>query len=529
MAPTEALAVSAGEPQNAIATATPLQLTPLGAWDGTFFRLRSFPVVYRWQLPAHGESKRDAGQVQGVYYRQSMGRMILTYPLKDSDMDLEEEDFKVEMSCWQLKVSRKQGGTISELSQETNDDILRDLSWWKVDRWQENSQEKALFIYLAKATHRSWAGPWYPGALNPHKKTIFAWSARQAPKEILKDLKIDAESLKNIEPGEPEDWNHEISTAMTPEQICTGIDIRESDSLLQLVIHLDEEALQTASARVPLEEVFAADISSETLSVFLRGDSFSICTGRFSGNVVPEKSTWQITSVRRKNLPEGCTVKSPAFYNPALRITLTKAKERQGTWEDVFQDFQCCPFQLPRDRINWDERVKRCFVLSPGCPNNKVGKSQRAQALVKEVETSQDLLLNRVILLFHLEDKLLKLCDQQKLSMHDLFSMRIGARDVQVNFVADNEYPMCFGGLGGFCVPEASTWEIFIDEGKDQENPHPVLKLGLAKADNSRGRWEQVFTKWKPWESAKAMMEDCAAKSLEDKSDLAVEDQDEFD
>eukprot|EP00439_Symbiodinium_sp_Y106_P082468 s636_g21.t2 len=398
-----------------------LQVATQEASDGTVFRLRSFPIVYRWQLPA----QRESGQVDGVHYAQSMGRMILTYPLRDSNMDLDEDDIKVEMSCWQLLVSRKDGkGKLTDLCKEVYDDILRDLSWWKVDTAQSNPQDKALIIYLAKARHRSWASPWYPGALNPHKKSIFGWTERQAPKGVLKGLKIDVEAFKNIEPGEPEDWNHEISTAMTPEQICTGITVSESESLVQVVIHLDEEALESATARVPLEEVFAADISAEMLSVYLRGDSFSICAGRFSGKVVPEKSNWQISSVRRKNLPEGCTVKSPAFYNPALRIMLSKAKESFGNWDEVFQDFQCCSFGLPRDRIEWDERVRRCSVLSPGCPNNRVGKAQRARDLLKKVETSQDLLLNRVILLFHLEDKLLQLCDTHKLHLHDLFSMR---------------------------------------------------------------------------------------------------------
>ncbi|CAE7664993.1 DED1 [Symbiodinium sp. CCMP2592] len=510
------------------------------ASDGAVFRLRSFPIVYRWQLPA----QRESGQVDGVHYTQSMGRMILTYPLRDSNMDLDEDDIKVEMSCWQLLVSRKDGkGKLTDLCKEVYDDILRDLSWWKVDTSQSNPQDKALIIYLAKARHRSWASPWYPGALNPHKKSIFGWTERQAPKGVLKGLKIDVEAFKNIEPGEPEDWNHEISTAMTPEQICTGITVSESESLVQVVIHLDEEALESATARVPLEEVFAADISAEMLSVYLRGDSFSICAGRFSGKVVPEKSNWQISSaswqhpvvsgasesevkegllghskgadssvmfefpsyallqllphlvhvnftaqrvieadVKRKlwqrlsvkrmtphlssssqrgrtalevlatggelsaattelewercgesrascaganhevlmqlgesrqhagDMPaavQGCTVKSPAFYNPALRIMLSKAlalridtfqeskhtpyllqaKESFGNWDEVFQarpvrspsrsqaptvgrcsaiaqDFQCCSFGLPRDRIEWDESEEMLSSLS---------------------------------------------------------------------------------------------------------------------------------------------------------------------
>ena len=43
------------------------------------------------------------------------------------------------------------------------------------------------------------------------------------------------------------------------------------------------------------------------------------------GRVVPERSGWQIRSVRRRKLPEGCQVKAPAFFNPALVIDLVKA------------------------------------------------------------------------------------------------------------------------------------------------------------------------------------------------------------
>ncbi|CAE7378575.1 unnamed protein product [Symbiodinium natans] len=276
----------------------------------------------------------DDVNASGQHELLQLVRMVLTYPLIDKNVDLDEDDIKVEMSCWQLKVSRKGGHTISELSKEVYDDILRDLSWWKVDKVQEHSQEKALFIYLAKARHRSWTSPWYPGALNPHKKGIFAWKENQAPKGILKDLKIDVESYKNIEPGEPEDWNHEISTAMTPEQMCTGINVNESEACVQLVIHLDEEGLESATARVPLEEVFAADISAETLSVFLRGDRFAgeTCQRREVADVELQSGKMGTSHHLSFRLPckpaQGCSVKSPAFYNPALKITLAKAKPR---------------------------------------------------------------------------------------------------------------------------------------------------------------------------------------------------------
>ncbi|CAJ1451565.1 unnamed protein product [Effrenium voratum] len=385
-------------------------------------QLRQFPVVYRASAKV-----QQRGMMDGVYFEQTMGRMMLICPLEKTDTELDEDNFKVEMSCWKIVVSKRVAGCDSKLfDQETCGDIHRDLSWWKVDRADAAGiNARCLVIHLAKVRHSLWAGPWYPGGLNPHKKLHFPWTELQGPKDILKGLKIDVEALKNIEPGEPEDWNHEISAAMTPEQLCTGIDIRESEGLLQVVIHLDDGALEGATGRVPLEELFAADISEDELSVFLRGDGFQICTGRFTQKVVPEMSAWQIRSVRRKNLPEDCAVKSPAFFNPALRITLTKAKMCVGKWDEIFQDFQHCPFGYPRDRLDWSDRVNRCMVLLPGSPSNKVGKAKRAQALVTRVEGKQDLLLNRVVLLFHLEDKLAWLCESQRVNMHDLFTFLV--------------------------------------------------------------------------------------------------------
>lgn len=497
----------------AVSTETPTQVAQVD--EPRVFRLRSFPVVYRWNV---GKAEQS-GEVNGVKYQQTMGRMVLMYPLID---DLDEEDFKVKMSCWQIEVSRTGGskdGKIPALCQETYDDIHRDLSWWKVDTLP--TSERFLIIYLAKANHRQWAGPWYGGALNPHKKGHFGWSDQQGAKKILKELKITSEELKNIEPGEPEDWNHEISTAMTPEQICTGIDMSQSDKDIRLVIHLNEEALDGATARIPLEEVFAADISANEFWVFLRGDSFTLCRGLLAQLVRPELTTWQVRSERRRKLPEGCNIKSPAFFNPALVITMVK--ETRGSQEKVFEDFQHCNYGMPKDRIDWSERIQRCMVLLPGSPNNKVGKASRAQALVTKVESKQDLLLNRVILLFHLEDRLPKLCENHRVHMHDLFTLMIGERNVQLNFVADSEYAMCWGVLGGACVPHSASMEIFMDATDGEE--HPVLKLGLVKAPSSRGRWDEVFTQMKPWQVSQAMLEECKREHVE----LAIEDEEQND
>eukprot|EP00440_Ansanella_granifera_P061952 gb/GFBE01067168.1/.p1 GENE.gb/GFBE01067168.1/~~gb/GFBE01067168.1/.p1 ORF type:complete len:527 (+),score=106.83 gb/GFBE01067168.1/:1-1581(+) len=507
------------------ATTPYMRMTPVGAFDGSTMQLRSFPVCYRWQAGQSGKAKQDSGTVNGVQYQQTMGRILLTFPLTGAHQDLDEDDFKVEMSCWQMKVSTREGKTvISDLTQDFYDDILRELSWWKVEVTHPASNERALIIYLAKANHRAWSGPWFEGGLNPHKKGTFSWGEMQVSGSIVKELRIDSESLRPVEPGEPEDWNHEICTALTPEQICTGTGQMESETDFHVVIHLDEEALDGATARVPLEEIFAADVTADSLTVYLRGDSFSICAGKFAGLCVPELTTWQIRHVRRRNLPEGCDIKAPAFFNPALCIRCIKAKPHSGMWGDVFEELQCSQFGLPRERIDWEERVWRSMVLAPGNHLNKAAKAQRAQALCTRVETSQDLLLNRVLILLHLEAQLPQLCQQFKLEMSTLFTLKVSASIVSVGFVADSEYLVCLGGLGGSCVPEASSLELFMDEGSEEANeaPHPVIKLGLSKAECSRGRWSEVFTRWQPWQLSQSMLE--AARN---EQHFALEDDDD--
>jgi len=518
MAPVEATHAVEKSPQAALLQSS------TGAFDGRCFYLRSFPIWYRWRQVNHNisasPSKHESGNINGVRFTQTMGRMELVFPLQGANSELDEDDFKVELSCWQVKVSAE-GRAIPELSQDVYDDIHFDLSWWKVATDMPGMPGKCLVLYLSKLAHKAWPGPWFVGPLNPRKKLHFSWNAKQVSQEVVKALRVDSESLRKIDPGEPEDWSQEICTGLTPDQLCTGVDSEENARFIFVVVHLDEDALESATAKVPLEELFAANVTADTLVVFLRGDSFFICSGPLAGKCVPELTTWEISSVRRKKLPEGSDIKCPAFYNPAIRIRLVKAKGSEGSWGSAFEEMQSLSFQPPKERTSWSERVQRAMVLSPGAPLNGSAKAERAQALCTNVEFSQDLLLNRVIILFHLEEKLAEICSKFGVDPNTFFSMKVSERMIQVNVVADVEYTLCAGGLGGACVPDASVWELFTDQSLGKE--HLVLKLSLAKAESSRGRWAEVFTRWKPWQVSAHMLE--ASKTsgqLED--DEPVED-----
>lgn len=514
-------------------TSSPHVSNSIGVFDGTRFALRSFPVWYRWrEVPNQNKKRPESGIVAGVEFVQTMGRIILSYPLRDQMGHLKEEDFLVELSCWELRVSvRDDMGMsktgfkpISALSGELAADVRRNLSWWKIAD-DGGKLSRRLVIYLTKLEHRAWKGPWFTDPLNIHKKGHFGWTQQHTTQQLMKSLKLDDETMSPLEPGEPQDWDKEICTGIAPQRLCTGIDDDEEDSrFIYVIIHLDEEAMENVMGRIPPEELFAANVEAGYLEVLQRGDGFGICWGPLAGKVIPDQTTWEITSVRRKNLPKESNIKCPAFFNPALKIKLVKAKDPAKNpnvieyWGHAFSEINRPYMEPPRERVPWTARVQRALVLSPGAPLNTPLKAQRALKLCTSIESSQDLLLNRVIVILHLEERLVELAARYMVDLSTFFSMKVGERILEVSVVADAEFTMCVGGLCGSCVPDATSWEIFTAKNPDGEGEHLAIRIFLTKADHCRGPWADAFTRFEPWQVAAHLRqaEQAAIKGKED-------------
>jgi len=505
----------------------------LGLWDGNCFYLRSFPVWYRWRVvtSSRKQDKPESGNVNGVEFEQSMGRMVLWYHLQDQDANLTEEDLLVELSCWQVQVSigrdiqyvkgKSTGRKIDGLCNDLFDDIRRNLSWWELSQ-DPGGDGKWLAIHLTKQEHRGWKGPWFTEPFHPHRRTSFPWSSLHYPPP-----KRDDDKLARIEPGLPQDVEKELYTGLTPEKLCTGMDVEEDAWSVTVLIHLDEEGVEVATAKVPMEEMFSADVRCDALDIFLRNEGFGIMTSRLNGYIVPELSLWEITSIRRTNLPKDGRIKCPAFYNPAIRIKLTKADGSQGMWEGgVFADVQKAAFEAPRERMTWTERVQRALVLSPGAPLKNNIKAENALKMCTRVETSQDTVTQRANIMFHLDEALEELAFKFKLDLTTFFALKVGERMIEVSVVADSEFTMCVGDLGGAVEQDKTKWEI----GKERDSPtsekeHLVLKISLAKAAGSRDRWPEIFKKLESWEVAERMKlpEPAATEAIAEGEEAAAE------
>mmetsp|Transcript_17689 Transcript_17689/g.48098 ORF Transcript_17689/g.48098 Transcript_17689/m.48098 type:complete len:556 (-) Transcript_17689:91-1758(-) len=493
----------------------PVAANSLGIFDGYKFYLRSFAVWYRWRpwqyQRAHDiftDDKPESGTVNGVHFEQSMGRMVLWYELRDKYEGLTEDDLSVDMSCWEVRVNlgregkptKRVGKKIDGISGETYKDIRRKQSWWQIvedgewpGRW--------LMVSLAKLEHRPWRTVWYDSCLNAHKKQIFSWTPHQVNFQIAKLLKSDEEGMDEVPPGEPQEPEKIMTTGILPERLCTGMDDDdETPEQIHILIHFDEATLEVASGMVPLEELFAADVEVDRIDVYLRHDGLGLCSGQFVGRVIPELTAWELVSVRRK-LPKDTAIKAPAFYNQALRITLVKAPGHRVPWGHAFADAEMPQHDAPRERESWTDRVQRALVLSPCAPMSAVSKVERARKICTKIECSQDSVTNKAFIILHLEEKMGEMFWRYKVDPTGFFSLKVGTDVIQINVVADAEFTMCAGRLGGKCIPDKTSYEITQERNSpDEEREHIALRVGLTKAADSKGAWKEVFTRLEEWQ-----------------------------
>jgi len=383
---------------------------------------------------------------------------------------------------------------INALSKELYRDIRLDTSWWEIEEWEDG--QKAIFISLAKVEHLAWTNPWFTDCINPHKRNHFGWT--EFMEKRVK--KTGDEVLENKPCGWPSDMEKIMVAGINPSRICTGFETgAEDDMTISLFVYLDEEALEVASSYVPIEEIFSATVDSETVEVFLRFDQYLLCWGRLQGFIIPEETTWEVQEVRRVP-PAKAGIKCPAYFCKALRINMVKAQQSVGKWEKLFTETQHPEFKMPRERKQWVDRLQRAMVLCPSAPLVQQRKVDAATKLCTGIEMHQD--NYRAYISIHLEGRLYAAGAKFKQDLMTFFTLKLGEKFMEVVLDADATYTMLQGALGGSITPEKASWEFAHVETSSQEDaPHAIMKIELAKAPGSSGLWEgEIFKKLERWE-----------------------------
>jgi len=282
-----------------------------------------------------------SGSVDGVIWAQTAGRITLECPL---DSDCEEKDVEVMVSSWQLQVKVK-GARQENLCREFSNDVIREGCWWRI---LSRAAGTFLFISIAKKGGMVWsAGPWNVAPLNPRRALSVAWTLEQKEEQALKEsirelipVASGSRAIQEVAPGYlyPSKEARMLAPVskhlrFTADDLCIGIDARQDRFTVSAEVHFDRFALDWVERELPYEDLLAADVWETGMYIFLLGDELNpLIWVEFDGSIVPEKTTWAITTTDKFRSRQ----RNPGDASPTLRIRCVKAPRSVGTWSSPF-------------------------------------------------------------------------------------------------------------------------------------------------------------------------------------------------
>mmetsp|Transcript_132276 Transcript_132276/g.411176 ORF Transcript_132276/g.411176 Transcript_132276/m.411176 type:complete len:887 (+) Transcript_132276:84-2744(+) len=300
------------------------------------------------------EANSPGGVVDGVEWIQTMGKIVLKFPLEEGT---KEDDVKVQLSGFSVQVTVG-GKKIPALTGSFTNNINLKKSWWEAEaeavkrrgRGVDASSKKlTLVISMTKESWKTWQKLWYEGDMkHPAAKGRFAWT--QEMQRQNQEQAQEVGLLQELQPGRPQEAmlplesDPALETGLfpaksdkfmfAPDEMVVGIDASQDLRTVTIRIIFDAEALRVVQQSVALEDLLAADIWEDRISIFLRGDDQNpILCGQLWSTCAPHLSTWKITSddsFRQRQADFSLSV-------PVLKITITKSDEAQCRWNKIFK------------------------------------------------------------------------------------------------------------------------------------------------------------------------------------------------
>jgi len=330
------------------------------------------------------------GGVDGdVQWTQDMCKLTIRYALPE---DAKEDDVKVQLSDFQVQVTID-GKKFAPLSNNLSGNIMLKRSWWKVEAEAVKRRgrgvdapayKRTLVICLAKAEHKAWQKLWYEGDLkHPSAKGRYCWTQEmqnQAQKEK------EQGTLTEVPPGKASDVEFPLENdpaletglfpqkcdkfMFAPDEVVVGVDASQDLRTVTIRIIFDGEALRVVQEQVALEDIIAADIWEDRISIFLRGDDQNpILCGQLWSTCTPHLSKWRMSSDDSFRQRQANIIASA----PVLVITITKSEEAQCQWNRIFK---CC-WQHRLLLKNYDELEGMLDVLQEDANSGNLSFEER--------------------------------------------------------------------------------------------------------------------------------------------------------
>lgn len=322
-------------------------------------------LIKNYEAPAkrvglrHFPCEPSSGTDGRMQWRQTMGSMTLQCDLEDSNIG--QDDVSVKVSSCQLQVTVK-GKSFAIMTGVLQGTVLPHMSWWTLHRQvgkRRNMgvdsvyQKWTIIVELAKGKHRAWTKLWHDHEMK-HKsaRTGYAWTPAM---EEAQDF-VERTQLQDLSLGPPLRTRHiadegeapKATFLFAPDDMVIGIKTSQDNRSITIEIHFEGEALAVVQGIIPLEELLAADIFEDRISIFLRGDEQNpVLWASLDGRCLPKESKWKlITSDAFRDRQ-----RNPAAPGVALQIVLAKQTANYGHWPKLFSS--CLQHQLMLK--NYDE------------------------------------------------------------------------------------------------------------------------------------------------------------------------------
>jgi hypothetical protein len=180
------------------------------------------------------------------------------------------------------------------------------------------------------------------------RKGRFSWNKEGAKAAAKEALDIRYNQWDTVPAGRPEQdestWYPPThSSVFSPisdsyicsaDDMCIGTSVKQDHAKIVLELHFDHEALAYYESIKPYEDLFGADITHNSVYVFIRGDDQNpIMNASLTGEIFPDGTTWRIGTgdvfrQRQKTL---------GVATPTLEITMVKADGNRYEWPKIFE------------------------------------------------------------------------------------------------------------------------------------------------------------------------------------------------
>lgn len=260
---------------------------------------------------------------------QFTGTLQLRLPLAGLD-DLTNEEFEVRLGkktvsvkCTRQDEEGRLAALAKSVSGQLKSAIMPEYCWYNIEP-DLYEPHMVLVIELAKSCHEPWTA-------------IFDTSNSHRSLHPGAGMEEDVNSLSPLKPGRPPDVEDPY-LGVARGFLCLELQHMQTYDALTFRIILDAKKLDEAIDKAAFyNKIFGADISAEFFKLFIRGDDNSpILMGALGGRVLPDHTHLDILWIQRE--VEGHRIKGTMEELPCLDVTLKKASDSLGDWDELIRE-----------------------------------------------------------------------------------------------------------------------------------------------------------------------------------------------